>query len=73
MGKSLIIFQLGINKIANRIKFKVKAGYYLEPLTPETMNLLGNNKTKINKDEKCENVPHLETTLVYFNISTINY
>ena len=31
-----------INKIENRIMFKVKTGYYLELLTPETMKLIGN-------------------------------
>ena len=30
-----------VNKIENRIIFKIKAGYYLELLTPETMKLLG--------------------------------
>ena len=28
-----------INKIENRITFKIKSGYYLELLTPETMKL----------------------------------
>ena len=26
-----------VNKIENRVKFKIKNGYYLELLTPETM------------------------------------
>ena len=38
-----------INKIENRITFKIKAGYYLKLLTPETMKLLGSNKSKITK------------------------
>ena len=29
------------NKIENRIIFKIKTGYYLELLTPETMKLFG--------------------------------
>ena len=29
------------NKIENRVTFKIKTGYYLELLTPETMKLLG--------------------------------
>ena len=33
--------QIYINKIKNRFKFKMKNGYYLELLTPETMKLLG--------------------------------
>ena len=30
-----------VNKIENRITFKIKTGYYLEILTAETMKLLG--------------------------------
>ena len=37
-----------INKIENRVALKVKTGYYLELLTPETMTLLGSTKSKIN-------------------------
>ena len=51
-----------INKIDNKITFKIKTGWYLELLTPETMKLLGRNKRKITKDENGKNVPHLETT-----------
>ena len=40
-----------LNKIENRITFKIKTGYYLELLTPETMSLLGNTKSIITKDE----------------------
>ena len=29
-----------VNKIENRIIFKIKTGYYLKLLTPETMQLL---------------------------------
>ena len=32
------------NKIKNRIVFKIKTGYKLEMLTPETMRLLGSTK-----------------------------
>ena len=35
---SIIIY---LNKIENRINFKIKTGYYLELLTPEMMKLLG--------------------------------
>ena len=38
---SIQIYQ---NKIKNRIIFKIKNGYKLELLTPETMKLLGNTK-----------------------------
>ena len=40
-----------VNKIEKRITFEIKAGYYLELLTPKTMILLGNNKSNIAKDE----------------------
>ena len=33
-----------INRIENRITFKIKNGYYLELLTPETMKLLGSTE-----------------------------
>ena len=49
-----------INRIENRITFKIKNGYYLELLTPETMKLLGSTESKITKDKNSENVPHLE-------------
>ena len=48
-----------VNKIENRITFKIKTGYYLELLTPETMKLLGSTKNKITKDKNGENVPHI--------------
>ena len=49
-----------VNKIENRIMFKIKRGYYLELLTPETMKLLGSAKRKITKDKNDENVSYLE-------------
>ena len=48
-----------VNKIENRITFKIKTGYYLELLTPETIKLLGSTKNKITKDKNGENVPHI--------------
>ena len=48
-----------VNKIENRITFKIKTGYYLELLTPETKKLLGSTKSKITKYENGENVPYL--------------
>ena len=53
-----------VNKVENRITFKIKTGYYLEPLTPETMKLLGSTKSKIAKVQNSENVPHLKITEV---------
>ena len=33
--------KINVNRIKNRITFKIKTGYYLEILTPETMKLFG--------------------------------
>ena len=68
--------QIYVNKIKNRITFKIKDGYSLQLLTPETMKLLGSTKNKITKDKNSENVPHLEITevvLVHFNIVDNDY
>ena len=65
-----------INEIENRITFKIKTGYYLELLTPETMNLFESIKNKITKDENGDNVPHLKTTeavLVHCSIFNNDY
>ena len=56
--------QIYVNKIENRITFKIKNGYSLELLTKETMKLLGSTENKITKDKNGENVPHLEITEV---------
>ena len=45
-----------VNKIENIITFKVKKEHYLEPLTPETIKLLGSTKSKVTKDKNGENV-----------------
>ena len=39
------------NKIKNRILFKIKAGYKLDLLTPETMKLLESTKKIVDKDK----------------------
>ena len=67
---------IDINKIENRITFKIKTGYFHKLSTPETMKLLGSTKSKINKDENGENVPHLKITevvLVHCNIVKNDY
>ena len=51
--------QIYVNKIENRITFKIKDGYSLELLSKETMKLLGSSENKITKDKTGENVPHL--------------
>ena len=68
--------QIYVNKIENRITFKIKKGYSLELLTPETMKLLGSTENKITKNKNGENVPHLEITevvLVHCNIVNNDY
>ena len=65
-----------VNKIENRITFKIKNGFYLELLTPETMKLLGSTKREITTDKNGENVPHLEIVelvLVYCNLVNNDY
>ena len=58
-----------VNKIENRITFKIKNRYYLELLTPETMKLLASTKNGAN-------VAHLEIVelvLLYCNLVNIDY
>ena len=68
--------QIYVNKIENRVTFKIKNGYSRELLTPETMKLLESTENKIAKDKNGENVPHLEITevvLVHCNIVNNDY
>ena len=58
--------QIYPNKIKNRIVSKIKTGYKLELLTPETMKLLGNAKKDVDKDKDGEIVPKLESVEVFF-------
>ena len=67
--------QIYVNKIENRVTFKIKNGYSLELLTLETMKLRGSTETKL-KDKSGENVPHLEITeviLIHCNIFNNDY
>ena len=43
-----------INKVENRITFKIKNGHTLELLTKETIKLLGSTENKITKDKNGE-------------------
>ena len=52
------------NRIKNRIIFKIKTGYKLELLTPETMNLLGSRKKVVDQDRNGKNVAKLESVEV---------
>ena len=51
--------QIYPNKIKNRIVFKIKTGYKLELLTPETMKLLGSTEKDVDKDKNGEIVSKL--------------
>ena len=53
-----------VNKIENRITFKIKTGYYLKILTPETMKSIESTKIKVTKDKNGENGTHVEITKV---------
>ena len=67
---------INANKNKNRIVFKIKNGYKLELLTPETMKLLGNTKKVVDKDENSENGPKLEcveVVLVHCNLVKNDY
>ena len=68
--------QIYPNKIKNRTVLKIKIGYKLELLTPETMKLLGSTKKDVEKDKDDENVPKLESVeviLVHFNLVKNDY
>ena len=77
-GEKTINSSIGIyvNKIENRITFKIKIGYYLELSMSETIKLIRIIKSKITKNENGEKMLHLETTevvLVHCNIVNNNY
>ena len=68
--------EIFVNKNENRITFKIKNGYYLELLTPETMKLLGSTESKITGEKNGENVPHIEVVdlvLIHCNIVDNSY
>ena len=65
-----------VNKIENRVTFKIRDGYSLELLTPETMELLGSTKNEITKDKNGESLTLLEiaeVVLVHCNIVNNEY
>ena len=65
-----------VNRIENRITFKIKSGCYPELLTPETMKLFGSSESKITKDKNGENVLRLEAVelvLVHCNLVNNDY
>ena len=73
--------QIYVNKIENRVTFKIKNGYsqykkWVKIKNGYTMKLLGSTKNKITKEKNGENVPHLEITgvvLIHCNIVDNDY
>ena len=68
--------QIYVNKIKDRIVFKIKKGYKLELLTKETMQLLRSSKKDIDKNKDGEIVSRLgtvEVVLVHCNLVNNNY
>ena len=70
------LIRISVDKIDNKIKYKITIWYYCAILTLETMKLLGSTKGKTTKNENREIVPHLEITkvvIVYYNIANNDY
>ena len=68
--------QIYPNKIKNRIVLKIKTGYKLELVSPETTKLLGIAKKDIHKDQDGKDVPKLESVevvLVHYNLVNNSY
>ena len=65
-----------VNKINNRIVFKIKSGYKLELLSKETMRLLGSSAVTTDGDKNSKLVPKLESVdlvLVHCNLVNNSY
>ena len=68
------LVQIYVNKIKNRIVFKIKPGCKLELLTPETLKLLGSTKKDVHKDKDGENeLESVEVVLVHCNLVKHDY
>ena len=68
--------QIYVNKINNRIAFKIKTEYKLDLLTEETMQLLGSSKKDIDQNKGAKIVPRLELVeviLVHCNLVNNSY
>ena len=65
-----------VNKIKNRIIFKIKTGYKLELLTEKNSAIIRKLKKDIDQNKDGEIVPKLETVevvLVHCNLVNHNY
>ena len=70
------LVQIYTNEIKNRIVFKIKTGYKLELLSPETTKLLGSTKKDLDQDKDGEDVSKLESievVLVHCSLVNNNY
>ena len=68
--------QIYVNKIKNRIVFKIKTGYKLELLSEETRQILGSLKEDIDQNKDGEIVPRLKTVevvLLHCNLVNNSY
>ena len=64
-----------LNKIKNRIVFKIKTLYKIK-FSPETTKLLGSTKKDVDEDKDREDVPKLESVevvLIHCNLVNNNY
>ena len=74
--KFWVLILPNINRINNRLVFKIKDEYNLELQTPETMKLFGSTKKLIDKTKNGENVPRLrvaKAVLVQCNLVDNQY
>ena len=65
-----------INRIKNRVVFKIKKDYKLESLSKETLKLLRSTEKVIAKNKNREHVPQLENVgviLMHCNVVNNNY
>ena len=60
-----------VHQNENRIMLKVKTGYYLELLTPETESLPRYGDVKITIGKDWENVPKLELAMASFQYNLV--
>ena len=68
--------QTYVNKMKNRIAFKINIWYKLELLSPGTMKLLGSSKKYVDHDKNGEDVSKLESfkvVLVHCKLVNNNY
>ena len=68
--------QIYPNKIKDRIIFKIKTGYKLELLSPETMKVLRSTKKDVDKEKDGEDVPKpesVEVVVVHCNLVNNSY